>query len=117
MAQYSSKIFFNFLVEIKKFSACVSPQTVAGAGVGLLSQVEIPEKDRVRNSNFIFGGGISQLGPGVVGGVTSGATQVNCQVLDAAEVEKQIPLQQDRLRDYRETQPGRREMLQVEFRI
>ena len=97
MAQYSSKIFFNFLVAIRKFSGkvgvCVSPQTVAGAGVGLLSQVEIQEKDRVRNSNFIFGGGISQLGPGVVGGVTSGATQVNCQVLDAAEVEKQIPLQ------------------------
>ena len=93
MAQYSSKIFFNFLVEIKKFNACVSPQTVAGAGVGLLSQVEIHQEDRVRNSNFIFGGRISQLGPGVVGGGTSGATQVNCQVLDAAEVEKQIPLQ------------------------
>ena len=93
MAQYSSKIFFSFLAEIKKFCACVSPQAVAGAGVGLLSQIEIPEKDRVWNSNFIFGGRISQLGPGVVGGVTSGATQVNCQVLDAAEVEKQIPLQ------------------------
>ena len=78
---YSSKLFL--------------PQTVAGTGVGLLPQVEIREEDRVRDSNFIFGGGISQLGPGVVGGGTSGATQVNCQVLDAAEVEEQIPLQRD----------------------
>ena len=101
MADNSSKIFYKAM---KKFSAevvcfslkwlfSISPQTIAGAGVGLLSEVEIHQEDWVRNSNFIFGGRISQLGPGVVGGVTSGATQVNCQVLDAAEVEKQIPLQ------------------------
>ena len=86
MADCSSKLFL--------------PQTVAGAGVGLLPQVEIEEKDGVWNSNFIFGGGISQLGSGVVGRVTSGATQVNCQVLDPAEVEKQIPLQHHGVRDY-----------------
>ena len=100
-------------MKLECLSSQTIPEAVAGAGIGLLSEVEVHQKDGVRNTNFVLGGRISQLRRGVVGRVTGGATQVYRQVLNLSQIEEQISLQCHVVRYNGEGESGGPQVLQV----
>ena len=85
---------------------------MAGARQSLLAEGEVLEKDRVGDANFVLGRGVGHLGHGVVGRHEDGARDVQGEVLDTAEIEEQVSLQSDLIRDERQVETGRGEMLQ-----
>ena len=82
------------------------------AGQSLLAEGEVLEKDRVGDADFVLGRGVGHLGHGVVWRHEDGARDVQREVLDTAEIEEQVSLQSDLIRDQRQVEAGRGEMLQ-----
>ena len=75
---------------------------MTGAGERLLTKNKLLEKDRVGDPDLVLGRGVGHLRHGAVRGHEDGARYVQGEVLDTAEIEEQISLQPQLIRDERQ---------------
>ena len=107
--------FENFsLNPFLRLSNCDSPYAGAGAGESLLPQFQLLQEDRVWHPGPPLGGGQGEGGRAGVGPPPRRGRQVQREVGHRAEVEEEVPLQPRIVRDHRQLQPGRRQVLRGE---
>ena len=106
-----SKLEISSLNPVLRLSNCDSPYARAGTGESLLPQFQLLQEDRVGHPGPPLGGGQGEGGGAGVGPPPRRGRQVQWEVAHRAQVEEEVPLQPRIVRDHRQLQPGRRQVL------